>query len=146
MHADQVRAAPRAARRGAVLTQRNSARKLTTVYQDNRREYVAHLGLELYQSAGGAAAAARGTESEEESEDEDAFQAPTPHTHAGAPAALQQQLALVPVPNQVASPAAAARGARVPMSHLLSLVPPRRQRAGTLPAPTCNTHLTCSCR
>lgn len=146
MHADEVRAAARGARRGATLTQHHSARKLTTVYQDNRREYVAHLGLELYQSSGGAAAAARGTESEEESEDEDAFQAPAPHTHAAAPAALQQQLALVPVPNQVASPAAAARGARVPMSHLLSLVPPRRQRAGTCPATSCSTHLTCSCR
>ena len=114
-----------------MLTQRYSARKLTTVYQDNRREYVAHLGLELYQSTGGAAAAARGTESEEESEDEDVFQAGTTPVHAAPPAVQQQQLALVPVPTQVASPASAARGARVPMSHLLSLVPPRRQRAGT---------------
>jgi len=141
MHADQVRAAPRAARRGAVLTQRNSARKLTTVYQDNRREYVAHLGLELYQSAGGAAAAARGTESEEESEEEDVFQAAAPPTLAAPQVQQQQQLALVPVPNQVASPAAGARGARVPMSHLLSLVPARRQRAGACAAPSCSTHL-----
>ena len=141
-----MRGAPRAARQRRALTHRCSARKLTTVYQDNRREYVAHLGLELYQSAGGAAAAAPGAESEEESEDEDAFQPPAPPMHASPPAVQQQQLALVPVPTQVGSPAAAARGARVPMSHLLSLVPPRRQRAGTLPAPTCSTHLTCSCR
>ena len=40
-----MRAAQRAARQRRALTHRCSARKLTTVDQDNRREYVAHLGL-----------------------------------------------------------------------------------------------------
>jgi hypothetical protein len=138
----QTRCAPRrgAARRGGTLTHRSSARKLTSVYQDNRREYVAHLGLELYQSAGGAAGAAQGTESEEESEDEDVFQAHAAPLHAPPPAQQQQQLALVHVPTQVASPAPAARGARVPMSHLLSLVPARRDPAGAY-LQLCATHL-----
>ena len=122
----------------ALLTHRRSARKLTSVYHDNRREYVANLGLELYQSAGGAAGGGDDTGSEEESEEEDAFQpSPTP-AQPGAVQAQQQQLALVPVPNQVAPPAPAARGERAPMAHLLSLVAPKRLRAGTLlPAP-CN--------
>lgn len=133
----QTRCAPRRAQRGAprasrMLTRRSSARKLTTVYQDNRREYVAHLGLELYQSAGGAAAGAGGHESEEESEDETAFQTATTPARAAPPAAQQLQLALVPQPGALASPAAAPRGERAPVAHLLSLVPARRPRIGTL--------------
>ena len=42
----------------------------------------------------------------------------------------QQQLALGPAP--AASPAAAGRGMRAPMAHLLSLVPAKRSAGGTM--------------
>jgi len=132
-----------------VLTQRNSARKLTTVYQDNRREYVAHLGLELYQSAGGAAAAARGTESEEESEEEDVFQAAAPPTLAAPHVQQQQQLALVPVPIPGGITGCWSTGSacsHVPLAVLGAGAPPARRcvRCTKLQhPPAC---LTCTCR
>ena len=122
--------AQRAARRGAARSQPPcSSRKLITVYQDNRREFVSRLGLELYQSAGGAGGAAAGLESESEEEEEDVFQTATTPGRA-APQQAQQQLALVPVPTQTA---AAGPPVRAPMAHLLSLVPPKRLTGGTYP-------------
>ena len=113
----------------SLITSLHSVRKLTSVYQDNRREFVAKLGLDLYQSAGAAGGDAPGTDSDAEEEEEDAFQ------HAAPPLQLalsvqQQQLALGPAP--AASPAAAGRGMRAPMAHLLSLVPAKRSAGGTM--------------
>lgn len=130
MHADEVSAQRAAAQRGRALTHPHSSRKLVTVYQDNRREFVSRLGLELYQSAGGGAGAAAGEESEEESEDEGVFQTATTPARAAPPPEQQQQLALVPQPTQLASSGAAGGSVRPPMAHLLSLVPPKRLTAG----------------
>jgi len=109
----------------------HSARKLTTVYQDNRREFVAKLGLELYQSVGGAAAAGAGTDSDAEEEEEAPFQRAAPLQQL-ALTVQEQQLALVPAPAPVQQLAAAVRGTRAPMAHLLSLVPAKRLRIGAL--------------
>jgi len=57
----------------SLITALHSVRKLTSVYQDNRREFVAKLGLDLYQSAGAAGGDAPGTDSDAEEEEEDAF-------------------------------------------------------------------------
>ena len=122
----------------AALTRSCSARKLISVYQDNRREYVAQLGLELYQSAGGAAGGAAGTDSEGESEDEGAFQVAAPPPVASPQAPHQLQLAVVPAPSQVVATAAAGRTVRAPMAHLLSLMPPKRAANRAWPcAPAC---------
>ena len=109
----------------------HSVRKLTSVYQDNRREFVAKLGLDLYQSAGAAGGDAPGTDSDAEEEEEDAFQHGAPPLQL-ALSVQQQQLALGPAPSPAASPAAAGRGMRAPMSHLLSLVPAKRTAGGTM--------------
>ena len=117
-----------------------STRKLTSVYHDNRREFVAQLGLQLYQSAGGAAA---GSESEGESDEEDGFQQAS--TPAALPPPVQQlQLAVVPVQQQVASPGAGEARVRAPMAHLLSLVPAKRLPAGALRCACHSTHLQLS--
>ncbi len=112
------------------ITSLHSVRKLTSVYQDNRREFVAKLGLELYQSAGAAGGDAPGTDSdaEEKEEEKDAFQHGAPPLQL-ALSVQQQQLALGPAP--AASPAAG-RGMRAPMAHLLSLVPAKRSAGGTM--------------
>jgi hypothetical protein len=115
----------------SLITPLHSVRKLTSVYQDNRREFVAKLGLDLYQSAGAAGGDAPGTDSDAEEEEEDALQ------HAAPPLQLalsvqQQQLALGAAPSPAASPAAAGRGMRAPMAHLLSLVPAKRKAGGTM--------------
>ena len=112
----------------SLITSLHSVRKLTSVYQDNRREFVAKLGLELYQSAGAAGGDAPGTDSDAE-EEEDAFQQGAPPLQL-ALSVQQQQLALGPAP--AASPAAAGRGMRAPMAHLLSLVPAKRSAGGTM--------------
>ena len=115
----------------SLITSLHSVRKLTSVYQDNRREFVAKLGLDLYQSAGAAGGDAPGTDSdaEEEEEEEDAFQHDAPPLQL-ALSVQQHQLALGPAP--AASPAAAGRGMRAPMAHLLSLVPAKRSAGGTM--------------
>jgi len=107
-----------------------SSRKLITVYQDNRREFVSHLGLELYQSAGGAGGGGAGLESESEEDEEDVFQPPS----RAAPPPAQQQLALVPVTTQSVAAVAAGPTVRAPMAHLLSLVPLKRLTGGTYPS------------
>ena len=115
----------------SLITSLHSVRKLTSVYQDNRREFVAKLGLDLYQSAGAAGGDAPGTDSDAEEEEEDAFQHGAPPLQL-ALSVQQQQLALGPAPSPAASPAAAGRGMRAPMAHLLSLVPAKRTAGGTM--------------
>ena len=111
----------------SLITSLHSVRKLTSVYQDNRREFVAK--LDLYQSAGAAGGDAPGTDSDAEEEEEDAFEHGAPPLQL-ALSVQQQQLALGPAP--AASPASAGRGMRAPMAHLLSLVPAKRSADGAM--------------
>ena len=128
----RARNAHAATRTRSLINSLHSVRKLTSVYQDNRREFVAKLGLDLYQSAGAAGGDAPGTDSdaEEEEEEEDAFQHGAPPLQLALSVQQQQQLALGPAP--AASPAAAGRGMRAPMAHLLSMVPAKRSAGGTM--------------
>lgn len=105
----------------------HSSRKLLEVYHDDRRGFVAKLGLELYQAAGGGAAAASAAaeDSDGEVEDSDCDDAVPPASRSAGLGSLQPSPSLLPaVP--AAPPPPRATGIRAPCAHLLSLCPPKK--------------------
>lgn len=108
----------------------DSVNMLTTVYQDNRREFVTKLGLDLYQSV--LPAAAGGEEPVGDAPEVPATSDFAPE-HPRAQQQPQRQQQQVQQLQMVVAGGVGRREegrTRAPVAHLLSLVPAKRAPAG----------------